>query len=140
MPAVTFVYWNYQDSSGIKVNSSWYFWQYRPLGQIHLLNALGQEKSKTLEAAHIAEQKALPCHSLARKLSKDSDAVPEALSCLVHHSSICARETWNFWGSPVALFYYSVFRQLDDMNFEMEFVTHVELTFFPRLVLLEGTI
>lgn len=81
MPAITFVYWNYQDSSGIKVNSSWYFWQYRPLGQIHLLNALGQEKSKPLEAAHIAEQKALPCPSLARKLSKDSDAVPEALSC-----------------------------------------------------------
>lgn len=139
MPAITFVYWNYQDSSGIKVNSSWYFWQYRPLGQIHLLNALGQEKSKTLEAAH-TRKLSLASHSLARKLSKDSDAVPEALSCLVHHSSICARETWNFWGSPVALFYYSIFRQLDDMNFEMEFATRGELTSFPRLVVLEGTI
>lgn len=40
----------------------------------------------------------------------------------------------------MALFYYSVFRQLDDMNFEMEFVTRGELTSFPRLVVLEGTI
>lgn len=106
MPAITLVCWSYQDSSGTKANSSWYFWQHRSLGQIHLLNALGQERSKTLEAAHVAVQRALPCCPFAWKLGQDSDAVPEGLFCLVHHR-LSARETWHFWGAPVALFYYS---------------------------------
>lgn len=107
----------------------------------------GRKRNKTSGSSiKIAEQRPLLQCSLAQKLSLDLDVFTEDLSYCIH-CEVCL-----FWGnlaflgcllwpfSTVTLPPILLYKQLNDVNFGMEFVTLGELTSFHRLLVSERTI